>query len=67
MGTADPDFPDAEKEADELAKLMKADVLMVEDSGHYPRADNPDQVAPAIIDLVRGISRLDFPRKGGDE
>jgi pimeloyl-ACP methyl ester carboxylesterase len=56
MGTADPDFPDAKKEADELAKLMKADVLLVNDSGHYPQADNPDKVASAIIDFIKQVS-----------
>jgi pimeloyl-ACP methyl ester carboxylesterase len=55
MGTADPDFPDAEKEARELADLLKGGVLLVADSGHYPHADNPDKVAPAIMDLVMGV------------
>ncbi len=55
MGTADPDFPDAKKEAHELAEIMKGDVLLVEGSGHYPQADNPDKVAQAIIDLVGRI------------
>lgn len=53
MGTADPDFPDAEKEAHELASIMKADLLLVEGSGHYPHADNPDKVAKAVVDFVK--------------
>jgi pimeloyl-ACP methyl ester carboxylesterase len=57
MGAADPDFPDPQKEADELARLMKADVLMVKDSGHYPQADNPEKVASVIIDFVKQFSQ----------
>jgi len=56
MGTADPDFPDPKKEADALAKHMKADVLLVDDSGHYPQAYNPDKVSSAIIDFVKQVS-----------
>jgi pimeloyl-ACP methyl ester carboxylesterase len=55
MGTADPDFPDAKKEANELARIMKSKVLFMEGSGHYPQADNPDKVAPAIIDFVERV------------
>lgn len=55
MGTADPDFPDAEKEANELAKIIGADVLLVEGSGHYPQADNPEKVGRALIDFVKRV------------
>ena len=51
MGTADPDFPDAVAEANQLGDAMGADVLLVEGSGHYPQADNPDQVAPKVIEF----------------
>ena len=52
MGTADPDFPDAVGEANQLGDAMGADVLLVEGSGHYPQADNPNQVAPKVIEFV---------------
>jgi pimeloyl-ACP methyl ester carboxylesterase len=55
MGTADPDFPDPQAEATELAELMKGDVLFVEGSGHYPQADNPEEVAKAIIGFIKRI------------
>jgi pimeloyl-ACP methyl ester carboxylesterase len=55
MGTADPDFPDTKAEAAELAELMKGNMLLVEDSGHYPQADNPEKVAVAIIGFVKRI------------
>jgi pimeloyl-ACP methyl ester carboxylesterase len=55
MGTADPDFPDPKAEAVELAERMKGDVLFVEGSGHYPQADNPEEVATAIIGFIKRI------------
>ena len=56
MGTADPEFPDAVIEANEIAEAMSAEVLFVEGSGHYPQADSPASVAPAIIDVVRRVT-----------
>ena len=55
MGTEDPDFPDARREAQELARIMKADLLLMEGSGHYPQADNLDMVAKAILDFVERL------------
>jgi pimeloyl-ACP methyl ester carboxylesterase len=52
MGTADPDFPDPKREASGLAGLIKAEVLFAEGSGHYPQADSPATVAPAILEFV---------------
>jgi len=34
---------------------MNGDVLFVEDSGHYPQADNPEKVAAAIIGFIKRI------------
>lgn len=48
MGTADPDFPDPEVEANELGRILGSDVVMVEGAGHYPQAQNPAEVAEAI-------------------
>jgi pimeloyl-ACP methyl ester carboxylesterase len=53
MGTADPEFPDAVAEARQLGEVMSAEVLLVDGSGHYPQADSPQKVAPAIIELAR--------------
>lgn len=56
MGTADPDFPDPEAEATALGDILNADVILSEESGHYPQADNPDIVAPPIIEFVQHAS-----------
>jgi pimeloyl-ACP methyl ester carboxylesterase len=55
MGAADPDFPDPQAEARELGTILRAPILLLEGSGHYPQADQPEKVAPAIIDLVRRV------------
>ena len=52
MGTADPDFPDPEAEANEIGEIMNAEVMMSEGSGHYPQADNPTLVVDALVELV---------------
>jgi pimeloyl-ACP methyl ester carboxylesterase len=49
MGSADPDFPDPAAEAQVVAAATHGEVLMVEGSGHYPQADQPDVVADAMI------------------
>lgn len=52
MGTADPDFPDAEEEARTLARALSGEVVLVDGAGHYPQAQAPDQVADAIAAFV---------------
>jgi pimeloyl-ACP methyl ester carboxylesterase len=56
MGTADPDFPDPAAEARFTAGALggEADVLLVDGVGHYPQAEAPDVVAPAIAKFARG-------------
>jgi pimeloyl-ACP methyl ester carboxylesterase len=53
MGTDDPDFPNPRLEANELAALLKGNVLFVERSGHYPQADNPEEISQSIIDFAK--------------
>ncbi len=57
MGALDPDFPDAAAEAQWIASRIGADVVMVDDAGHYPQAQRPDVVAPAIIAFAERIAR----------
>jgi pimeloyl-ACP methyl ester carboxylesterase len=53
MGTADPDFPDPVAEAQHVASVISAELLLVDGSGHYPHADTPATVAPAIVELAQ--------------
>lgn len=52
MGSRDPDFPDAEAEAQWLATQLHADSLMIDGAGHYPHTEMPEQVAPALLSFI---------------
>jgi pimeloyl-ACP methyl ester carboxylesterase len=49
MGTADPDFPDPSAEARLVAERVGGEVVLVPGAGHYPHAEFPEQVTPAVI------------------
>ena len=52
MGTRDPDFPDPAAEAAFVAGALDGEVLLVEGAGHYPHAEMPDRVVPAVLTLL---------------
>jgi pimeloyl-ACP methyl ester carboxylesterase len=54
MGDKDPDFADPEAEANWIAKRLVCEVLMVPGAGHYPQAEFPEIVSPAVVDFLRG-------------
>jgi pimeloyl-ACP methyl ester carboxylesterase len=58
MGGADPDFPDPAAEARFTAEALGggADVLVVEGIGHYPQAEAPEIVGPAVAEFVRKVA-----------
>lgn len=56
MGDADPDFPDPEAEARWIAEQLRGKVLMVRGAGHYPQAEFPELVSPAVVEFVRRIT-----------
>jgi pimeloyl-ACP methyl ester carboxylesterase len=60
MGERDPDFRDAAAEARLIAERLRAEVLMVPTAGHYPQAEYPEIVAPAVVDF---LARVPWPRK----
>lgn len=52
MGSNDSDFPDPEAEAAEIVGLLPAGLgryEMIENAGHYPHAQYPQQVADALL------------------
>jgi pimeloyl-ACP methyl ester carboxylesterase len=55
MGALDPDFPDPEAEARWIAETLDGDVLMVPEASHYPHAQRPDLVGPAVVAFARRI------------
>ncbi|AFW01309.1 alpha/beta hydrolase [Gluconobacter oxydans] len=52
MGSRDPDFPDAEAEAQWLATQLNADSLMINGAGHYPHTEMPERVAPELLSFI---------------
>jgi pimeloyl-ACP methyl ester carboxylesterase len=56
MGTADPDFPDATAEAQWIvAHLADAESLLIDGAGHYPQAEEPEQVNAALVAFAQGV------------
>ncbi|NKY46372.1 alpha/beta fold hydrolase [Nocardia cerradoensis] len=55
MGSADPDFADPEAEAHAVVAALPdgvGRVEMIENGGHYPHAQSPDDVAAVIIPFL---------------
>ena len=55
MGRDDSDFPDPEAEAAAIVGLLPASLgryVMIENAGHYPHAEYPQQVAAAVIPFL---------------
>jgi pimeloyl-ACP methyl ester carboxylesterase len=55
MGADDSDFPDPEAEASAIVGLLAAGLgqyAMIENAGHYPQAQYPQQVADAILPFL---------------
>jgi pimeloyl-ACP methyl ester carboxylesterase len=56
MGDLDPDFADPRAEAEAIVAAMPAGtgtVAMIAGAGHYPHAQNPEQVADLVTSFVR--------------
>ena len=49
MGERDPDFSDPAGEARWISERLKAEVVMVPGAGHFPQAEYPDVVNPAVL------------------
>jgi len=49
MGAKDPDFPDPRAEAEQIRSQLDAELLLVPGAGHYPQAEMPDAVNPALV------------------
>jgi pimeloyl-ACP methyl ester carboxylesterase len=56
MGEKDRDFADPAVEARWIADRLNGEVLMVPGAGHYPQAEFPEIVSPAVIEFTRRIT-----------
>jgi pimeloyl-ACP methyl ester carboxylesterase len=48
MGECDPDFPDPAAEAHTVAERINGESMIVPHAGHYPQAEYPEIVSPAV-------------------
>ena len=55
MGDADPDFPDPEVEAREVAEAIGGTAIIVPGVGHYPQSQAPSRVTDAVTELAAGL------------
>jgi pimeloyl-ACP methyl ester carboxylesterase len=55
MGAKDPDFPDPAAEARFAAERLRGEHVLVPESGHYPQADSPDVVNPALLAFAEKV------------
>src|SRR3954451_4665623 len=55
MGEKDPDFPDAPAEAAWISEQLGAECLIVPGAGHYPQAEFPELVTPALEAFCRKV------------
>jgi pimeloyl-ACP methyl ester carboxylesterase len=56
MGDHDRDFSDPPGEARFVAERLKGEVLLVPGAGHYPQAEYPEVVSPAVVAFARRVS-----------
>lgn len=61
MGALDPDFTDSHKEAEWIGAQLQGEVVMVPNAGHYPQAQCPEVVSPAIVSFLDGVFRAERP------
>jgi pimeloyl-ACP methyl ester carboxylesterase len=56
MGEKDPDWNDPVAEARWVAEALRGELMLVPDAGHYPMAEYPEAVVPAIVAFADTVS-----------
>jgi pimeloyl-ACP methyl ester carboxylesterase len=56
MGECDPDFPDPRAEADWIAEVLRGEVAMVPEAGHYPQSQQPELTTGAIVPFLSRVA-----------
>jgi pimeloyl-ACP methyl ester carboxylesterase len=55
MGDRDPDFSDPAAEAEWISRRLSGQILVVPGAGHYPQAEYPELVNPALIEFTQRV------------
>ncbi|MCH8552305.1 MAG: alpha/beta hydrolase [Natronospirillum sp.] len=61
MGTLDPDYTDPEEEAEWIAAQLNGEIALIEDAGHYPQAEKPEDTLHALMPFLRNQGREGSP------
>jgi pimeloyl-ACP methyl ester carboxylesterase len=56
VGLLDKDWPDPTAEGRWCADVLGAELVLVPEAGHYPAAQRPDLVAPAVLGFLARVS-----------
>lgn len=56
MGERDPDFGNPKQEAEWIAAKLRAETVIVPNSGHYPQVEYPEQVNPAVLRFLQKVA-----------
>lgn len=56
MGERDPDFDDPKREAAYVTERLHAESLIVAGAGHYPHAEYPEVVNPAVLAFLERVA-----------
>jgi len=57
VGALDPDFADPQAEAMWIRAALDAEVLLVDEAGHYPHNQRPEVVVPRTLAFLAGLPR----------
>lgn len=57
VGALDPDFADPQAEAQWIRAALDAEVVLVDEAGHYPHAQRPELVVPRTLAFLAGLPR----------
>jgi pimeloyl-ACP methyl ester carboxylesterase len=55
MGTGDVDWPNPEAEARWIVGRLGSELLVLDDAGHHPHVEYPDEVAAAVSRFARKL------------
>jgi pimeloyl-ACP methyl ester carboxylesterase len=56
MGSKDRDFKNPEVEAKRVAEAVRGKYKMIENAGHYPHAEMPENTAPLMLEFMQSLT-----------
>jgi pimeloyl-ACP methyl ester carboxylesterase len=56
MGELDPDFKDPYAEAEWISNVLRAEVVMVPEAGHYPQSQQPEVTTAAVLGFISEVT-----------